>query len=61
MNRPTEPLKRKLWHHECFRPDGPDRHPITTIRADSAHSVPDLVGRRFDRGAPDVVWTSDIA
>ncbi len=34
--------------------------PITTIGSDRPHTLPDLVGRRFDRGALNVVWTSDI-
>jgi len=34
--------------------------PVTTISSDKPHTLPDLVGRRFDRGALNVVWTSDI-
>lgn len=32
----------------------------TTIPAEDNPPVPDLVGRRFDPGAPDVAWASDI-
>lgn len=32
----------------------------TTIPAEDAPPVPDLVGRRFAPGAPDVAWVSDI-
>jgi transposase InsO family protein len=32
----------------------------TTIPAADAASLPDLVGRRFDPGAPDVAWIGDI-
>jgi hypothetical protein len=32
----------------------------TTIPADDAPPLPDLVGRRFEVGAPDVAWIGDI-
>ena len=34
--------------------------PVTTITEPSPHHIPDLVERRFDQGAVNVVWTSDI-
>jgi putative transposase len=34
--------------------------PVTTIGSDQPNTLPDLVGRRFDRGVLNNVWTSDI-
>lgn len=35
-------------------------HPVTTITDPSPHTIPDLVGRRYDTGALNSVWTSDM-
>lgn len=35
-------------------------HPVTTTSDGAVHTIPDIVGRRFDRGVLDEVWTSDI-
>jgi len=35
-------------------------HPVTTRAGDDPDPAPDLVGRRFDRGGINLVWTSDI-
>ena len=34
--------------------------PVTTLPDQVPHTIPDRVGRRFDRGALNLVWTSDI-
>ncbi|MFK5585132.1 IS3 family transposase, partial [Serinicoccus sp. LYQ131] len=34
--------------------------PVTTLVDQVPHTIPDRVGRVFDRGALNVVWTSDI-
>jgi len=33
---------------------------VTTIASQVPHAIPDMVGRRFDCGAYDVVWTPNI-
>lgn len=51
----------KLMRREEIRGISPRPwRPVTTIRDTPTHSIPDRVGRRFDRGALNVVWTSDI-
>ncbi len=34
--------------------------PVTTLPDQVPHTIPDRVQRRFDRGALNIVWTSDI-
>lgn len=34
--------------------------PVTTLPGHVAHTLPDRIQRRFDQGALNVVWTSDI-
>lgn len=36
------------------------RRCLTTIPGPDGYEIPDLVGRRFDPGAPDVAWAQDI-
>ncbi|GAA3669942.1 transposase InsO family protein [Yimella lutea] len=55
----------KIMRHSDLRGISPRPwRPVTTITdegvAPSPHAIPDLVCRRFDRGALNQVWTSDI-
>jgi transposase InsO family protein len=51
----------KLMRKEEIRGISPRPwRPVTTLPDQVPHTIPDLVGRRFDRGALNVVWTSDI-
>ena len=51
----------KLMRHSDIRGISPRPwQPVTTIADAIAHTIPDLVQRRFDRGTLNTVWTSDI-
>ncbi|MBB3040068.1 transposase InsO family protein [Hoyosella altamirensis] len=51
----------KIMRHNGIQGISPARwRPVTTLAGESAHSLPDLVNRDFDRGQLDAVWTSDI-
>ena len=53
-------VAKLMRHHEIRGISPRPWQPITTIADLSPHTIPDLVERRFDRGALNVVWTSDI-
>lgn len=51
----------KLMRHNGIRGISPRPwRPVTTITDAAPHAIPDLVGRHFDRGVLNAVWTSDI-
>lgn len=51
----------KLMRHHQIRGISPRPwRPVTTLPGQVPHTIPDRVGRRFDRSALNVVWTSDI-
>ena len=51
----------KLMRHHQIRGISPRPwRPVTTVPDQVPHTIPDRVGRVFDRGALNVVWTSDI-
>jgi len=53
-------VARLMRQHEIRGISPRPWRPVTTIADPSPHAIPDLVERRFDRGALNVVWTSDI-
>jgi len=51
----------RLMRHNEIRGISPRPwRPVTTLPDQVPHTIPDRVGRAFDRGALNVVWTSDI-
>lgn len=51
----------KLMRHNEIRGISPRPWaPVTTLAGQVVHAIPDRVGRRFDQGALNLVWTSDI-
>ena len=51
----------KLMRREGLRGVSPRPwRPVTTLAGQVPHTIPDRVGRVFDRGRLNVVWTSDI-
>jgi len=53
-------VARLMRQHEIRGISPRPWRPVTTIADPSPHAIPDLVERRFDRGALNVVWTPDI-
>jgi putative transposase len=52
-------VERLMRAHEIVGVHKPARV-RTTIPAEDSLPLPDLIGRRFDPGAPDVAWVGDI-
>ena len=51
----------RLMRHNEIRGISPRPwRPVTTLPDQVPHTIPDRVGRAFDRGALNVVWTCDI-
>jgi len=53
-------VARLMRQHEIRGISPRPWRPVTTIADPSPHAIPDLVERRFDRGALNVVWSWDI-
>lgn len=53
-------VARLMREHEIRGISPRPWRPVTTIADANPHAIPDLVERRFDRGALNAVWTSDI-